>query len=252
MACDYSYGLPLNQSRLNSYHLAVSGYIMVLIKCPHCEEEIELDDDAFGVFQCPYCEGEFEWEEKPKAKAKESVYSEPMSGTKVASHALHGVGGLMLIIGTFAGWIAVGFGDVLSAGPFGLEVSMFEFSAKSGWFNFFEEDSLLAVFGIIFMILMIIAIVVQIIHLVFRVVIHMEDSGNLEVGLEMAYRCYTYRWHTSLAALVCSVAGLIVMEIGLFIGFGELGFPTPSLFAILLIAVLSGQFIMMNVELTNE
>ena len=61
------------KSRLNSYHLAVSGYIMVLIKCPHCEEEIELDDDAFGVFQCPYCEGEFEWEEKPKAKAKPNI-----------------------------------------------------------------------------------------------------------------------------------------------------------------------------------
>ena len=27
----------------------------------HCEEEIELDDDASGEFACPYCEGEFEW-----------------------------------------------------------------------------------------------------------------------------------------------------------------------------------------------
>ena len=243
----YSHGC-----RLNPYPLADASDAMVLIECPHCEEEIELDDDAFGEFLCPYCEGEFEWGEPPKSRTKESVYSEPMSGSKLASHTLHGVGGLMLIIGAFAGWIAVGFGGILNAGPFGLEVSMFGFSAKSGWFNFFEEDSFLAFFGIIFMILMIIAIVVQIAHLVFRVVIHMEDSGNLQVGLEMAYRCYTYRWHTSLAALVCSVAGLIVMEIGLLIGFGELGFPFPSLFAILLIAVLSGQFIMMNVELTNE
>ena len=31
------------------------------ILCPHCEEEIELEDDASGEFACPFCEGEFEW-----------------------------------------------------------------------------------------------------------------------------------------------------------------------------------------------
>ena len=227
---------------------------MVVIQCPHCEEEIELDDDAFGEFQCPHCEGEFEWGEKPKARVKESVYSEPMSGTKAASHVLHGAGGLMLIIGAFTGWIAVVIGDGLSAGPFGMKVSVYGFSVTSGWFNFFgDENSVLAIFGIIFMILVIIAIVVQIAHLVFRVVTQMVDSGKLEVSMEMAYRSYKYRWHTSLAALVCSVAGLIVMEIGLLIGFGgDLGFPRPSLFAILLIGVLGGQFYMMNEELANE
>ena len=34
---------------------------MVDILCPHCEEEIELEDDAKGDFLCPYCDGEFEW-----------------------------------------------------------------------------------------------------------------------------------------------------------------------------------------------
>ena len=34
---------------------------MVEILCPHCEGEIELDDDASGVFECPLCDGEFEW-----------------------------------------------------------------------------------------------------------------------------------------------------------------------------------------------
>jgi len=34
---------------------------MVEILCPHCEEEIELDDDAQGEFSCPHCDGEFEW-----------------------------------------------------------------------------------------------------------------------------------------------------------------------------------------------
>lgn len=40
---------------------------MVEILCPHCEEEIELDDDASGEFACPYCEGEFEWNVEPSA-----------------------------------------------------------------------------------------------------------------------------------------------------------------------------------------
>ena len=34
---------------------------MVEILCPHCDEEIALDDDAEGEFECPYCDGEFEW-----------------------------------------------------------------------------------------------------------------------------------------------------------------------------------------------
>ena len=35
---------------------------MVEVECPHCDEDIELDDDDFGLFECPYCEEEFEWE----------------------------------------------------------------------------------------------------------------------------------------------------------------------------------------------
>lgn len=34
---------------------------MVEILCPHCEEEVELDDDASGTYSCPHCDGEFEW-----------------------------------------------------------------------------------------------------------------------------------------------------------------------------------------------
>jgi len=47
----------------------MSGYIMVEIYCPHCEEEIELDDDAVGEFSCPYCDGEFEWGEPEEEEA---------------------------------------------------------------------------------------------------------------------------------------------------------------------------------------
>ena len=54
-------------------------------------------------------------------------------------------------------------------------------------------------------------------------------------------------------ALVCSIAGVVVMEIGLIIAFGiKLAFPRPSLFGIFLLLVLVGQFVMMNQELAEE
>ena len=43
---------------------------MVVIECPHCEEEIEMDDDAYGLFACPYCEGEYEWGEAPQKRSR--------------------------------------------------------------------------------------------------------------------------------------------------------------------------------------
>ena len=226
---------------------------MVEILCPHCEGEIELDDDAYGEFSCPHCGGEFEWGDAPKSKVRASSSSEPMSGINAGSHALHAAGGLMLFIGMFSGWVTVG--GFLDASPFGMKASVYGFSASSGWFNFFGDggDSVLAIFGIIFMLLAIVAIASQITHLVFRYVNHMSDAGKLEVSMQMAYRSYQYRWHTSLIALVCSIAGLIVMEIGLIIAFGmELAFPRPSLFGIFLILVLVGQFILMNQELAEE
>jgi len=41
---------------------------MVVIECPHCDEDIEMDDDAHGLFACPYCDNEYEWGDKPKPK----------------------------------------------------------------------------------------------------------------------------------------------------------------------------------------
>ena len=35
---------------------------MVEILCPHCEEEIGLDEDAVGEFSCPYCDEGFTWD----------------------------------------------------------------------------------------------------------------------------------------------------------------------------------------------
>ena len=52
---------------------------MVEIECPHCDEDIELDDDEFGLFECPYCEEEFLWEQESN-----SIEIEPATGFSVS------------------------------------------------------------------------------------------------------------------------------------------------------------------------
>jgi len=32
---------------------------MVEVGCPHCDENVELEDDVFGLFDCPHCDKEF-------------------------------------------------------------------------------------------------------------------------------------------------------------------------------------------------
>ncbi len=39
---------------------------MIEIECPHCNGDIELDDDDSGLFNCPYCDQEFLWEHESK------------------------------------------------------------------------------------------------------------------------------------------------------------------------------------------
>ena len=224
---------------------------MVEILCPHCDAEIELDDDAYGEFSCPVCDGEFEWGEAPKAVAKSTT--EPMSGIVALSHALHGAGALMLIIGLFASWITLG--GFIEITPFGIRASLFGYSESVGWFSMFgePEGGLIAITGIIFMILTLVAVISQITHVAFRVMLHMMDSGSLEISMEMAYRAYHYRWHTSLLPLVCALLGYILIMIGILtLTGGEGGFPWPDFFTIALFGILGGQFYMINQELMNE
>ena len=61
--------------------------LMVVIECPHCIEELEMDDDSFGLFECPYCGGEYEWGEKPKTKISKSTKKTDMSKLKKRSNS---------------------------------------------------------------------------------------------------------------------------------------------------------------------
>ena len=72
---------------------------MVEILCPHCEEEIELEDDASGEFACPYCEGEFEWNVDGSSKDDDLEMHGPPPGSGAA---LRWTMGLIIAIIGFA------------------------------------------------------------------------------------------------------------------------------------------------------
>jgi len=48
---------------------------MVVLECPHCDEDIELPDTAEGLFECPHCDEEFEWGVESDLEHEETVQS---------------------------------------------------------------------------------------------------------------------------------------------------------------------------------
>ena len=58
---------------------------MVVIECPHCDEDLEMDDGAYGLFECPYCGNDYEWGEKPKSTKKKTTGSLNLSKLKKKS-----------------------------------------------------------------------------------------------------------------------------------------------------------------------
>ena len=87
---------------------------MVEILCPHCDEEIELDDDASGEFACPHCEGEFEWNTDTDSEGYDEAEGSPIFGLSRNQAALGAVI-IGLVLGILAASIgantASGFGD---------------------------------------------------------------------------------------------------------------------------------------------
>ncbi|MEC7484404.1 MAG: hypothetical protein VX998_06415, partial [Candidatus Thermoplasmatota archaeon] len=91
---------------------------MVEILCPHCEKEIELDDDASGVFACPHCEGEFEWNTSSNHESTGSqMYGPPVSG----GAALRWSMGLIITIFGFVTMLLSFVGMFLGSQVSGLE-----------------------------------------------------------------------------------------------------------------------------------
>ena len=97
--------------RILNYRILLT-LLMVEILCPHCEGEIELDDDASGEFACPLCDGEFEWNVEEDESFDDAVvhtdnrivttdFEEKPAVPKVAGIAFSIYMGLVIIMGIY-------------------------------------------------------------------------------------------------------------------------------------------------------
>ena len=227
---------------------------MVEILCPHCEGEIELDDDASGEFACPLCDGEFEWNiPEENTEIMTNTSSNPVVLT---SNIIHGLGALLLIIGLFSNWVVL-ITDSSYIGPFGIEITFFDLNMSLSWFGMFGEDfgdPILAICGILFMLMVLLAVLMQIIHVGLRIVYYLVNTDRMFIGDESLATISKLRWPTSLGALVFSALGLLLVEVSSIIFLaGEIdSFPRPSIFAIFLIIVLAVQVVFMNQERVKQ
>ena len=117
---------------------------MVEILCPHCDGEIELDDDASGEFECPLCEGEFEWNVTPSIK-KSNAYSPAVENVyhpiQWFSLAFSIVMLVILIISLSATYYTVGDDEFLDVN-FKLNEFEFEAGGESVSFEYSESDEI--------------------------------------------------------------------------------------------------------------
>ena len=107
----FSRGPIWNEKRLNPYFIEFIGNAMVEIPCPHCHKDIELEDDAFGLFDCPHCDEEFIWEDD------EGVSNEHIANPAVISGVKIGIGivGIVLLLSViFYIWIVSAMGCMTS------------------------------------------------------------------------------------------------------------------------------------------
>ena len=223
---------------------------MVEILCPHCEGEIELDDDASGEFECPLCNGEFEW--NIPEENTEIMTTTSNNPVVLTSNIVHGLGALLLIIGLFSNWVVL-ITDSSYIGPFGIELKFFDLNMSLSWFGMFGEDfgdPILAICGILFMLMVLLAVLMQIIHVALRIVYYLVNTDRMLVSDGSLATITKLRWPTSLGALVFSASGLLLVEVGSIIFLaGEIdSIPRPSIFAIFLIIVLVVQVVLMNQE----
>jgi len=102
----------LNLKPVNPYLIAMIGTTMIVIQCPHCDEDVELEDGAFRLFDCPHCDEEFEYESSTNSGAVYEISKAGINATlKVGLGLLFG-SILAIIIGfTFLNGAINDFGD---------------------------------------------------------------------------------------------------------------------------------------------
>ena len=98
---------------------------MVDILCPHCEEEIALDDDASGEFVCPYCDGEFEWNVEPEVGLEPNWFQE-YNGSKDPSSMVRKI----ISRGIFGSFFLAGIVMIVVVAGLGISSSIWDINYR--------------------------------------------------------------------------------------------------------------------------
>tara|TARA_B100001250_G_C19188921_1_gene524314 strand:+ start:128 stop:388 length:261 start_codon:yes stop_codon:yes gene_type:complete len=76
---------------------------MVIIQCPNCEEDIELEDDVYGLFDCPLCDEEFIWEADDNDEDVSKEYEDNFSPVGTMVKMVSKIVGVFILI-----WVGLG------------------------------------------------------------------------------------------------------------------------------------------------
>lgn len=198
---------------------------MVEILCPHCEGEIELDDDASGEFECPLCEGEFEWNVPAVSKKAKSTTSSLNFGQMV-NHPIQyfgfGFNILMLVIlimSLSATYYTAGSGDI----EVNFRLSDYESSWGSSTVDFdYSEGSLLVseknaeswgTAGFITKMMFILALIVCTGSVISRVLNALESADVIDLPDNVFAMNYNIAKFSSFVMSVLMIIGILLFMI---------------------------------------
>ena len=90
------------------------------IQCPHCEEDIELEEGEYGLFECPYCDEEFSWSNQKKWSLKNIL-----KWTNIVAVVIFVIGLVLFLIMLVYFWIEPpsGYGGLIIFGPIGMMIT---------------------------------------------------------------------------------------------------------------------------------
>ena len=92
---------------------------MVEIQCPHCEEDVELEDGASGLFDCPHCDEDFSW-----GNASKWSLNNILKWMNIVAVVIFAIGLVLFLIILASFWLdpPSGYEGLIILGPIGLMI----------------------------------------------------------------------------------------------------------------------------------
>ena len=93
---------------------------MVEIQCPHCDEDIELEDGISGLFDCPHCDKEFSW-----GSASKWSLNNILRWMNIVAVVIFVIGLILFLIILVNFWInpPSGYEGLIILGPIGIMIA---------------------------------------------------------------------------------------------------------------------------------